>query len=140
MEQVEDRASKISSNEKIFDGFVRLLFLFGERSLLLSIATLAILAAALEIAGFVETRSVNLADLLLLFIYLEVIGMTAAYYSSHEVPIKLPIFIAITGITRLIILQGKDLNPTNLIYEAGSIFLLALSYAVLRWFKSNDIS
>ena len=125
-------------SEIIFDKVVRLLFLFGERILLLAIATLAILAAGLEIVGFIKMRGVNLADLLLLFIYLEVIGMTAVYYSSHQVPIKLPIFIAITGITRLIILQGKELNPTNLIYEAGSIFLLAASYVLLRWFKSEE--
>ena len=122
----------------MFDKAVRMLFLFGERILLFAIASLAILAATIEILGFVDTRSVNLADLLLLFIYLEVIGMAAAYYSSHEVPIKLPIFIAITGITRLIILQGKELNPTNLIYEAGSIFLLAASYGLLLWFRSKD--
>ena len=131
--------SKTVANDKwIFDKAVRMLFLFGERILLLAIASLAILAATIEIIGFVDTRSVNLADLLLLFIYLEVIGMAAAYYSSHEVPIKLPIFIAITGITRLIILQGKELNPTNLIYEAGSIFLLAASYGLLLWFRSKD--
>ena len=131
--------SKKAANDKwIFDKAVRMLFLFGERILLFAIASLAILAATIEILGFVDTRSVNLADLLLLFIYLEVIGMAAAYYSSHEVPIKLPIFIAITGITRLIILQGKELNPTNLIYEAGSIFLLAASYGMLLWFRSKD--
>ena len=131
--------SKTVANDKwIFDKAVRMLFLFGERTLLFAIASLAILAATIEILGFVDTRSVNLADLLLLFIYLEVIGMAAAYYSSHEVPIKLPIFIAITGITRLIILQGKELNPTNLIYEAGSIFLLAASYGLLLWFRSRD--
>ena len=131
--------SKIAAkNNWVLDKAVRMLFLFGERILLLAIASLAILAAAIEILGFVDTRSVNLADLLLLFIYLEVIGMAAAYYSSHEVPIKLPIFIAITGITRLIILQGKELNPTNLIYEAGSIFLLAASYGLLLWFRSKE--
>ena len=134
----QEESKKVANDKWIFDKAVRMLFLFGERILLFAIASLAILAAAIEILGFVDTRSVNLADLLLLFIYLEVIGMAAAYYSSHEVPIKLPIFIAITGITRLIILQGKDLNPTNLIYEAGSIFLLAASYGLLLWFRSKD--
>ena len=135
---IEEDINTSMSDKWVFDKAVRLVFLFGERILLLAIASLAILAAAIEILGFIDTRSVELADLLLLFIYLEVIGMAAAYYSSHEVPIKLPIFIAITGITRLIILQGKELNPTNLIFEAGSIFLLAASYALLRWFSSKD--
>ena len=134
----QEESKKVANDKWIFDKAVRMLFLFGERILLFAIASLAILAATIEILGFVDTRSVNLADLLLLFIYLEVIGMAAAYYSSHEVPIKLPIFIAITGITRLIILQGKELNPTNLIYEAGSIFLLAASYGLLLWFRSKD--
>ena len=134
----QEESKTIANDKWIFDKAVRMLFLFGERTLLFAIASLAILAATIEILGFVDTRSVNLADLLLLFIYLEVIGMAAAYYSSHEVPIKLPIFIAITGITRLIILQGKELNPTNLIYEAGSIFLLAASYGLLLWFRSKD--
>ena len=134
----QEESKKVANDKWIFDKAVRMLFLFGERTLLFAIASLAILAATIEILGFVDTRSVNLADLLLLFIYLEVIGMAAAYYSSHEVPIKLPIFIAITGITRLIILQGKELNPTNLIYEAGSIFLLAASYGLLLWFRSKD--
>ena len=135
----QEESKKVANDKWIFDKAVRMLFLFGERTLLFAIASLAILAATIEILGFVDTRSVNLADLLLLFIYLEVIGMAAAYYSSHEVPIKLPIFIAITGITRLIILQGKELNPTNLIYEAGSIFLLAASYGLLLWFRSKDL-
>ena len=135
---IEEDIKTSMSDKWVFDKAVRLVFLFGERTLLLAIASLAILAAAVEVQGFIDTRSVELADLLLLFIYLEVIGMAAAYYSSHEVPIKLPIFIAITGITRLIILQGKELNPTNLIFEAGSIFLLAASYALLRWFSSKD--
>ena len=134
----QEESKTIANDKWIFDKAVRMLFIFGERILLFAIASLAILAATIEILGFVDTRSVNLADLLLLFIYLEVIGMAAAYYSSHEVPIKLPIFIAITGITRLIILQGKELNPTNLIYEAGSIFLLAASYGLLLWFRSKD--
>ena len=64
--------------------------------------------------------------------------MAAAYYQVTRCQPKLPIFIAITGITRLIILQGKELNPTNLIYEAGSIFLLAASYGLLLWFRSRD--
>ena len=134
----QEENETIADEKWVLDKAVRMLFLFGERTLLFAIASLAIIAAIVEILGFVDTRSVNLADLLLLFIYLEVIGMAAAYYSSHEVPIKLPIFIAITGITRLIILQGKELNPTNLIYEAGSIFLLAASYGLLKWFRSKD--
>ena len=75
---------------------------------------------------------IRLADLLLLFIYLEVIGMAYAYYATHSVPVTLPVLIAITGITRLIILQGKDAEPSKLLFEAGAV-LLAVALAILSW-------
>ena len=81
-----------------------------------------------------------LADLLLLFIYLEVLGMAYAYYSTHSVPVTLPVLIAITGITRLILLS-KDSEPSELMYEAGAVLLLAIAYGALSWasnlFKRN---
>ena len=69
----------------------------------------------------------ELADLLLLFIYTEVLGMIGVFYKSNKIPITLPLFIAITALSRMIILQGKDSAPENLLYEAGAILLLALS-------------
>jgi len=61
-----------------------------------------------------------------------VLGMAYAYYSTHSVPITLPVLIAITGITRLILLS-KDSEPTQLMYEAGAVLLLATAYGALSW-------
>ena len=96
------------------------------------IGVLAIVAVAFELAGLAKTGDINLADLLLLFIYLEVLGMAYAYYSTHSVPVTLPVLIAITGITRLILLS-KDSEPTQLMYEAGAVLLLAIAYGALTW-------
>jgi len=101
--------------------------------LLVIISLLTMLAVALELIHFAEAGRVRLADLLLLFIYLEVIGMAYAYYATHSVPVTLPVLIAITGITRLIILQGKEAEPSKLLFEAGAVLLLALSLAILSW-------
>ena len=60
-----------------------------------------------------------------MFIYAEVLGMLAAFYSSHRIPITIPLFIAMTALSRLIILQGKDGNPSILLYESGAIILIA---------------
>jgi protein PsiE len=74
-----------------------------------------------------------LTDLLLLFIYAEVLGMVAGFYKNREIPITIPIFIAITALSRLIILQGKEINAINLIYESGAVLLLAIAAVILRW-------
>jgi protein PsiE len=96
------------------------------------IGVLAIVAVTFELGGLAKTGDINLADLLLLFIYLEVLGMAYAYYSTHSVPVTLPVLIAITGITRLILLS-KDSEPTQLMYEAGAVLLLAIAYGALTW-------
>ena len=108
-------------------------FSIAERILLVIISLLTMLAVAMELIHFAESGRVRLADLLLLFIYLEVIGMAYAYYATHSVPVTLPVLIAITGITRLIILQGKEAEPSKLLFEAGAVLLLALSLAILSW-------
>ena len=108
-------------------------FSTAERILLVIISVLTMLAVALELTSFIEAGRIRLADLLLLFIYLEVIGMAYAYYATHSVPVTLPVLIAITGITWLIILQGKEAEPSKLLFEAGAVLLLAIALAVLTW-------
>ena len=78
------------------------------------------------------TKKVELADLLLLFIYVEVMGMIRVYLLQEEIRITYPLIIAITAISRLIILQKKDLDPAILIYESLAILILAVAIIVLR--------
>ena len=118
--------------------FVDKLFEAGEKTLLVIIAALTLVAVALELITLVSELKLELADLLLLFIYLEVFGMAVVYYRAQTLPVTLPVLIAITGITRLIILQGKDFEPSILLFEAGAIFLLAIAYGVLTWANSES--
>ena len=110
-----------------------------EKSLLIVIAFLTAYAVALEIVTVVSSRAVKLTDLLLLFIYAEVLGMVAAFYKYRKIPITVPIFIAITALCRLIILQGKGINTVDLLYESGAILLLALAALAIRWNLVNLI-
>ena len=75
---------------------------------------------------------ITLADLLLLFIYAEVFGLVAVYFRSHELPVIYPLFIAITALSRLIVLQGKDSAPEQLVFEAASILLISIAAILLR--------
>ncbi len=106
---------------------------FVEKGLLVVIAFLTVYAVVVEMITVVSSRAVTLTDLLLMFIYAEVLGMVAAFYKYRKIPITVPIFIAITALCRLIILQGKGINTIDLLYESGAILLLATSALVIRW-------
>ena len=96
-----------------------------EKVMLGGIGCLTIVAALLEVWGMWENKSIELADLFLLFIYTEIVGMVGAYYISNRIPVTLPIIIAMTALCRLIILHSKDGEPLTLVAEAGAIVLLA---------------
>jgi protein PsiE len=104
-----------------------------EKTLLAIIALLTVLATCEEVFKIYKANSVQLADLLLLFIYTEVLGMIGIFFVSNRIPITLPIFIAMTAISRLIILQGKEMDMSFLLYEAGAILVLALAVLVVRY-------
>jgi protein PsiE len=105
----------------------------SEKVLLATIALLTLIATFQEIFNIYTSNSVQLADLLLLFIYAEVLGMIGIFFVSNQIPITLPIFIAMTAISRLIILQGKDMDMTYLLYEAGAILILSLAVLAVRY-------
>ena len=123
--------------EKMLDWY-RIITLM-EKSLLVVIAFLTAYAVIVEIFVVLSERAVKLTDLLLLFIYAEVLGMVAAFYKFRKIPITVPIFIAITALCRLIILQGKGINTVDLLYESGAILLLALAALAIRWNLVNLI-
>ena len=103
-----------------------------ERILLVIIGIATVFATGQELYTLFLARKVELADLLLLFIYTEVLGMVGVFYRSRRIPITLPLFIAITALSRMIILQGKGSDPENLLYEAGAILILAIACLVIR--------
>ena len=106
---------------------------FIEKTLLAIIAVLTIVATLQEILKIYEIGEVNLADLLLLFIYTEVLGMIGVFYTSNRIPITLPLFIAMTAIARLIILQGKGMDESTLLYEEGAILIIAFACLAVRY-------
>ena len=103
----------------------------SERAILLTIALATLFATATEIIRIIEIQEVNLSDLFLLFIYAEVLGMVASFYANNRIPVTLPLIIAMTALTRMIILQSKDLNAINIIYEATGILILAISAYIM---------
>lgn len=105
-----------------------------ERALLVMVATMTLAATAVEIWSIAMRWSVNLGDILLMFLYTEVIAMVAVFYTGKGLPFVYPIFIAITALARLIVLQGKDMDPQNIVLEASAILLLSVAAVVLLRF------
>ena len=106
------------------------------------VAVLAVLIATIiaffvELSFMYETKSVGLADLLLMFIYIEVLGLVRSYWETRAVRITYPLVIAITALARYIILQDKDSDPANLIYIALAILIVALATVVVRFRNSK---
>ena len=96
-----------------------------------------ILAFLIEILKMYEAQNVTLADLLLMFIYIEVIGLVRSYWESRSVRVIYPLIIAITALSRFIILQDKESDPTNLIYLAGAILIVSIATVVIRFRRSK---
>ena len=102
-----------------------------ESFFLFVIALLTVVGAVKEVYLILGKRDVGLQDLLLMFLYVEVLGMIGAYSNSKQIPITLPIFIAITALARTAILQ-KEQDPLHIIYEASAILLLAIAALIVN--------
>ena len=96
-----------------------------------------IIAFFLEVKEMYDNRNIELADLLLMFIYIEVIGLVKSYWETRSVRITYPLVIAITALARFIILQDKDSDPSNLIYISIAILIVAIATVVIRFRNSR---
>ena len=96
-----------------------------------------IIAFFLEMKEMYEIKDITLADLLLMFIYIEVIGLVRSYWETQSVRITYPLIIAITALARFIILQDKESDPANLIYISLAILIVAIATVIIRFRNSR---
>ncbi len=103
-----------------------------EKIVLTVLIVCTIIAIGMEIQGMIANYKVTLADILLLFIYIEIIGMIKEYWVSKMIRMSYPLFIAMTALARMIIMQRKDVDPSAYVYESVAILILAIAIVVLR--------
>jgi protein PsiE len=119
-------------NNKLIKNSVHRVIMHIEKSLLLFIVAGTVWAAGYDIMHmFTTSGKMALADLFLLFIYAEILGMVGAFYKDHRIPVTLPIIIAITALTRMIVLTTKGTQPEFILYETAGIFILSVSAYIL---------
>jgi protein PsiE len=100
---------------------------------LIFVAIATVIAFGVEVMTMVEHRTVTLADLLLLFIYLEVLAMVAIYLKSGKLPIRIPLYIAIVALARYMILDMKAMDSWRMLAVAGAALILAITILVIRY-------
>lgn len=104
-----------------------------EKAILILIVALTVGAVGIEVNTVWQNRTIEIADILLLFLYTEVLSMVGIFYRSHAIPVLYPIFIAITALARLVVLQSKDMEPQTILFEASAILILGLAAMALRF-------
>ena len=121
---------------KIMAIFFVIVFMFVfSKGILIS----TIIAVFIEINNMYNTKSVTLADLLLMFLYLEVMAMVRVFWDEQSIRITLPLLIAITALSRFIIMQGKEMDPSALVYQSAAILLIAVAIVVMRLRHSKKL-
>jgi protein PsiE len=100
----------------------------------LAVVTLATISAMTGEVGLMLTAGqATLADLLLMFLYLEILAMVGLYYKSGKLPVRFPIYIAIVALARFLVLDLKNLDVWQILGVAGGVLLLTLAVLAIRY-------
>ncbi len=119
--------------ENTLDRMLSTLFRYVEKAVLVLVGGLSLLAIGQVLLGIPVHGKIRLEDVLLIFIFIEIMAMANVYFVRHAVPFTYPMFIAVTALSRLVVLQGKDVPFINLIYEGVAILLISGSILIIRF-------
>ena len=103
----------------------------SEKVLLAGIGGLTLVASGEYMYGMWEAKEILLSDLFMLFIFVEIIGMVGAFYSTNRIPVTLPIIIATTALCRLIVMQSNEMEWATVLGESAAILILSISAYIM---------
>lgn len=104
-----------------------------EQAVLIIIGVITILAVLQAIGHIWEARTITVGDILLLFLYLEVMTMLNHYLSAGTLPVRYPLYIGIIALARFLVLDIKELDALTVFALSGSILLIAVAILVVRF-------
>jgi protein PsiE len=100
----------------------------------LTVITIATVIAGIgEVNIMIAAQAVTLGDLLLMFLYLEILAMVGLYFQSGKLPVRFPLYIAIVALARYLVLDMKNLDLWHMLGVAGAILLLTLAVLAIRY-------
>lgn len=116
---------------------------YAQAGALIAIALAAIVGIAQSIWAMVDVGNIRLGDLLMLFLYVEILSMVkGAALGTREVPIHTPVALAIVAVARYIVVDIEHLGAVAMLCTSTSIVLLVLALWVIRKAerRSRDLS
>ena len=119
--------------EAFIDRMLSTLFRYVEKTVLLLVGGMSLLAIGQVLMQIPVHGEIRLEDILLIFIFIEIMAMANVYFVRHAVPFTYPMFIAVTALSRLVVLQGKEVPISNLLYEGAGILLISISILIIRF-------
>ena len=110
---------------------------FVENIGLLVIAVATVIAMFGEVMSMIRAQNVTLADLLLMFLYMEVLAMVGLHYSTGKMPVRFPLYIGMIALARYLILDMKEMEDWRMLAVAGAILLLTVAVFLIRFGHVN---
>lgn len=106
---------------------------------LFGIGAVTVYAGVSSFLGMLQQPKISVDDILLLFIYLELLAMTGIYFKTNHMPLRFLLYIGVTALIRLLISDVSHHNPPDMgiIYVCGGVLLLAISILVVRYSSSK---
>ena len=119
--------------DSVASRYARITLTIIEQLGLLIIAIATVVAGYQEVMMMIDNARVTLADLLLMFLFLEVLTMVGLYYRSGKLPVRFPLYIALIALARYVILDVKEITELRMLAVAGAILLIAVAVLVIRF-------
>lgn len=100
---------------------------------LIFVALATMFAMGQEVYKVILQAEVHLGDLLLMFIYLEILAMVAIYLDSGKLPIRFPMYISLIALARYLILDMKNLSEWEMLAIGLTMFIISITVLVVRY-------
>ena len=102
---------------------------------LFAIGSAIVWSATNTFIDMIGKGNASIADILILFIYLELGAMVGIYFKTNHMPVRFLIYVAITALTRMLIgvIQADHEPDVSIIYISGATLLLACADIVIRY-------
>ena len=104
-----------------------------EQTVLIIIGLATVFAVFQAVAHIWQARTITVGDILLLFLYLEVMTMLNHYLSAGTLPVRYPLYIGIIALARFLVLDIKELDAMTMFALSGSILLISISILIVRY-------
>jgi protein PsiE len=133
MQKTNVAMKSLSSTQHLFRKLLQVSEFFG----LVVIGISTTYAMAHEAWNMASAAEVTLTDLLLMFLFLEILAMVTQYFKAGQLPVRFPLYIAIVALARQLILNIDHASEWHMLALAAAIFLLALGVLLIRYGQSK---